>query len=95
MEETKAKRQKTGGRKKGTPNKVTAPIKEAVSDILKVYLDSGDMLRDFNSLESRDRIMVAEKLMPYIMPKMQSVQANVSAGLSATTLDERLKELSE
>lgn len=93
--ETKSKRVKTGGRSKGTPNKVSAPIKTAIADMLKQYHDSGDMQRDFLSLDSRDRIMVAEKFMPYIMPKMQSVQADIKAGIDVTTLDQKLAELAK
>lgn len=91
----KPKRAKTGGRTKGTPNKVTASIREAVSDLLDEYNNSGDMERDFAALEPRDRIMMAERLMAYVTPKMQAVQANVHASTSITTLDERLAELAE
>lgn len=91
----KPKKKKTGGRKKGVPNKVTASMKEAVSELLNEYKDSGDMARDFISLEPRDRIMMAERLMSYVTPKMQAVQASVNASASVTTLDERLAELAE
>lgn len=93
--ETKIKKPKTGGRTKGTPNKVTATIKAAVSELLSQYYDSGRMIEDFNALDPKDRVMAAERMMPYVMPKMQSIQAELSADVKSSSLDSLLSDLSK
>jgi hypothetical protein len=58
---------KYGGRKKGTPNKVTAQMKALVKDALTVHLYRLEEYLD--ELETKDRLDVIAKLLPYIMPK--------------------------
>ena len=64
---------KTGGRQKGSPNKVTSAVKECISKMLTDYTNSDTFLKDFAELEPKERLMIAEKLMNYVVPKMQSV----------------------
>lgn len=64
---------KTGGRQKGSPNKVTSAVKECISKVLTDYTNSETFLKDFAELEPKERLMIAEKLMNYVVPKMQSV----------------------
>ena len=64
---------KTGGRQKGSPNKVTSAVKECISKMLTDYTNSETFLKDFSELEPKERLMIAEKLMNYVVPKMQSV----------------------
>lgn len=64
---------KTGGRQKGSPNKVTSAVKECISKMLTDYTNSETFLKDFAELEAKERLMIAEKLMNYVVPKMQSV----------------------
>lgn len=64
---------KTGGRQKGSANKVTSAVKECISKILTEYTNSETFINDFADLEPKDRLMIAEKLMNYVVPKMQSV----------------------
>ena len=59
----RVKRKKTGGRQKGTQNKVTTVTKEILSDMLGDYQESGRMNADFLALEPKDRIQSAEKMM--------------------------------
>ena len=65
---------KTGGRQKGSPNKVTSAVKECISKMLTDYTNSETFLKDFAELEPKERLMIAEKLMNYVVPKMQSVE---------------------
>jgi hypothetical protein len=62
---------KTGGRVKGTPNKVTSTLREKIS----LFLDRkwGVIEQDFESLEPKDRIALFEKLLQYSIPKLQAV----------------------
>ena len=73
---------KTGGRAKGTPNKVTSAIKECISKVLTEYTNSETFLKDFAELEPKERLMIAEKLMNYVVPKM-SLSMNVSLSVLA------------
>lgn len=64
---------KTGGRKKGTQNKISLAVKECITKVLTDYTNSDTFLSDFAELEPKERLMIAEKLMNYVVPKMQSV----------------------
>lgn len=68
---------KYGGRVKGTPNKATALCRETISLMLAEYHESGLMLADFTALEPKDRLAIAEKMMQYTMPKMQSTNVGI------------------
>lgn len=91
----RVKRKKTGGRQKGTQNKVTTVTKEILSDILGDYQESGLMTADFLALEPKDRIQCAEKMMQYILPKMQSTSVDFNNKATKITIEQKLRELSE
>ena len=91
----RVKRKKTGGRQKGTQNKVTTVTKEILSDMLGDYQESGLMTADFFALEPKDRIQCAEKMMQYILPKMQSTSVDFNNKATKITIEQKLRELSE
>lgn len=91
----RVKRKKTGGRQKGTQNKVTTVTKEILSDMLGDYQESGLMTADFLALEPKDRIQCAEKMMQYILPKMQSTSLDFNNKATKITIEQKLRELSE
>lgn len=64
---------KTGGRQKGSQNKITKAVKECLSGLISSYTNSQTFMDDFASLEPKERLMIAEKFMNYVAPKMQSV----------------------
>lgn len=88
-------RRKTGGRQKGSVNKVTAMTKAVISDLLSDYQDSGLMGSDFLALEPKDRFQCAEKMMQYIMPKMQSTSVDFNNKTTKITIEQQLRELAE
>lgn len=90
----KGKRVKTGGRVKGTPNKITALNRKAIEKVLADYNESGLFTQDFLSLEPKDRIAIAEKLIQYTTPKMQSTTVDFAAENTECTIDIMLKKLS-
>ena len=90
----KGKRVKTGGRVKGTPNKITALNRKAIEKVLADYNESGLFTQDFLSLEPKDRITIAERLIQYTTPKMQSTTVDLAAGNTECTIDIMLKKLS-
>lgn len=84
---------KTGGRKKGTPNKSTMLGKEVIVSLLSDYSESGLMLSDFMALDPKDRLVIAERLMQYTMPKMQATAIDLTTGDKEKTIEDRLAEL--
>lgn len=89
------KGKKTGGRTKGTPNKTTVMNKRIINSLLADYSDSGLMSKDFMELEPKDRLGIAEKLMQYVMPKMQSTNVDLSVNDEKKTLEDTLADLSQ
>lgn len=87
--------QKTGGRKTGTPNKITTVQRSLINDLLCNYYITGQMSDDFNMLEPKDRLNIAEKLFAYVLPKYQSIALDVKATDGTKTLEQRLVELSK
>jgi len=67
-----AKGIKTGGRKKGTPNKITAEIKELITEFINGNFEQ--MQKDFESLDSRERVKFYIDLLPYALPKLRAVE---------------------
>jgi hypothetical protein len=63
------KRVKTGGRAKGTPNKVTTEIKDVFKEIIECNLSQIET--DIMELSPKDRIDVILKLSEYVLPKLQ------------------------
>ncbi|MDE5629763.1 MAG: hypothetical protein K2I69_09425 [Muribaculaceae bacterium] len=84
---------KTGGRTKGTPNKATMLGKEIIVSLLSDYADSGLMTSDFMALDPKDRLVIAERLMQYTMPKMQSTAIDLNNTDKQKTIEDRLAEL--
>ena len=88
-------RKKTGGRQKGTPNKAPTPVKSIITNILTEYSNSGQMKKDFDKLDPKDRMAIAEKLSQYVMPKIQAVDMNVAAEVKERTIEDKLIALSQ
>jgi hypothetical protein len=59
-----------GGRPKGTPNKITAELREWISQFINENKDQ--IQKDFLSLDAKDRIQMFEKLLKYALPSLQS-----------------------
>ncbi len=66
---------KTGGRKAGTPNKVTCTLKE----FIKALIDNNreQIEKDLESLQPKDRLAIFEKLFQYIIPKQPDEQKEI------------------
>lgn len=63
--------EKTGGRSKGTPNKITGTLKEFISEIID---ENRERIReDLEALEPKDRLQVLEKMMQYVIPKQKEM----------------------
>lgn len=64
-------RVKTGGRTKGTPNKITSELRDSLKQIIDGELIS--LSNRLEQLEPKERIELLIKLLPYILPKVQTV----------------------
>jgi len=69
------KKEKTGGRKAGTPNKTTQEIRDFMQSFLSEKFESLDEV--FEQLEPKDKINAIIKMLPYLVPKQ--MQMDVSA----------------
>ena len=85
---------KTGGRQKGTQNKVTCLTKEMINNVLAAYHDDGWLTKDFYELEPKERLDVFIKLIGYLLPKPQTVAVDVKT-TSEDSIIERLNQLAK
>ena len=62
---------KYGGRQKGTPNKLTKELRSFLKDIL--YQELEQIQEHLETLNSKERVELLIKLMPYILPKVTTI----------------------
>ena len=66
---------KFGGRQKGTPNKLTKELRSVLKDVLYEEIDR--LPERLEELETKDRLELLIKLMPFVFPKVQSVSQSL------------------
>ena len=70
---------KYGGRQKGTPNRMTKELRSVLKDLL---YDEIEMLKErLDALDSKERLELLVKLMPFVLPKVTSVSHTVNEPL--------------
>lgn len=79
---------KSGGRKKGTPNKVTASVRQWLAQFVTDQIPTIEA--DIKTLPPKDRVFVWERLLQYVTPKRQAVTAGVSF---ESLTDEQLEQI--
>ena len=62
---------KYGGRQKGTPNRLTKELRTILKDVLYNELEKIEELLD--SLETKERLDMLIKLMPFALPKVDKI----------------------
>lgn len=87
-----AGQQKTGGRQKGTPNRLKSRLKEAISEIVDSNLET--IRQDLAQLEPKDRISLLLKFVEYVLPKERETKIDFS-GLSETEIDELINRITD
>jgi hypothetical protein len=88
------KRAKTGGRKKGTPNKRTAERQAAMAAIKASGRSPVDFFNDLLKNEEAPlelRFRAAKELAPFVHPKLASVESRTGG----KTHEQRLEELTK
>lgn len=92
------KKEKTGGRKAGTPNKTTLEMRGFMQSFLGEKFEKLDEV--FEQLEPKDKMSAIIKMLPYLLPKQMQMdltathQHQVRQDLSQLT-DEELHKLIE
>ena len=78
---------KTGGRAKGTPNRITSDVKGWINNLLDKNAER--LERDFLLLSPKERFFVAEKLLQYTTPKMSNTTSTIDLqGISNEQFEE-------
>lgn len=83
---------KTGGRKKGTPNKTTADLKQWVFDFINGNLDA--FIDNFKQLDQKEQFNIMLKLLPYVLPKQTENKISMDEQL-AQTVKESMEKVNE
>ena len=72
---------KTGGRTAGTPNKITGEIRSVLAPLITDYVSGQGigknrrtLANDLEVMEPEDRAKIITNLVPYVIPKLQSVE---------------------
>ena len=76
------------GRPAGKPNRITSDVKNWLAGLIDK--NRKQMERDLKLLEPKERLLILEKLMTYVVPKQQAVQAQIDLN---TLSDEQLNIL--
>ena len=59
------------GRTSGKPNKITSELRDSLKQVIDGELNS--LSERLEELETKERVELLIKLLPYIMPKVQTV----------------------
>lgn len=90
--EEKKKRQKTGGRVKGTPNKTTTITRDVISSIASGIREQIE--DDLKKLTPKDRVAAFLKMCEFNIPKPQSISLDMTVE-GKKTIEDRLRELAD
>ena len=70
---------KTGGRKAGTPNKISGEMRLLLKQIISDELEA--LPATLEQLPGKDRLEAVLKLMPFVLPKIESIEGQYDAEL--------------
>ena len=65
---------KTGGRKVGTPNKITADLRKVLKQVIAAELEG--LSETLSQLPGKERVELVLRLMPFVLPKVESISGN-------------------
>ena len=78
---------KTGGRQKGTPNKLTLEVKQRIKRVVEDALDSLDLEQCSNA----ERIKLIETGLKYLLPTMKHIEGSHEANFNSIDFKSILK----
>ena len=67
---------KHGGRKKGTPNRLTKEVRAVLKEV--VFDEMSQIHLHFEKLDPKERVELLIKLMPYVCPKIQTASHSLN-----------------
>jgi hypothetical protein len=70
--------QKTGGRVAGTPNRITIELRKTLKTVVASELES--LPGTLAELPPKERLEMLVKLLPFCMPKVNSIQGAYDTG---------------
>jgi hypothetical protein len=82
---------KTGGRAAGTPNKATADLRAWIKSLIEA--NQQQINTDLMLVEPYQRLVILDRLLSYVVPKMASLDASVQASMNVEQEYDRLKQL--
>jgi len=83
-----------GGRPKGTPNRITAELRDWISYF--IHDNKEKIQEDFDSLTPRDRVVLFEKLLKYALPVLQTTTLQTDfERMTDTQLDHIIEDLKQ
>jgi len=81
---------KTGGRERGTPNRITSDLRDWIKELLNDNRQTFEA--DLKKLEPHQRVAIFEKMLSYSVPKLQSVEAQINVDLNQLS-DEQIDDI--
>jgi hypothetical protein len=93
MAQKKGQTGNPNGRPKGTPNKVTADLREFVDELL--HSNKRQIVKDMKRLEPQQRVAIFEKLLSYSLPKKQSISIEAQIAAEYAALENLVDKLPE
>lgn len=89
---------KTGGRKKGTPNKSTSAVKGYITDVLHAYMQptaknskQPNLQNDLANMLPEERVRAMTQLACYVIPKQQALSIEEQTQVEADALVQLLE----
>lgn len=80
------------GRKKGTPNKVTAELRDVIKNFLEGHFVEVETI--WTKASPKDKLAFYRDLLPFVIPKMQNINADINfEQLSEGDLDKIIDKL--
>ena len=87
------KREKTGGRKPQTPNKIGNDLRAKINDIVSKRIDTIDI--DLDALDAKDRLQIITGLLKYSIAPLQSLDPAAAIQLEYIALEKLLTNCPE
>lgn len=84
---------KTGGRKKGTPNKVSPSLRKRYQEYMEESFDEYlEVLKTLKTTSPKDYVRAWNDMANKVIPTLQSISAEVEVE-KKSTIEDKLKEL--
>ena len=85
---------KTGGRKKGTPNKISGTIKDWISNLIDN--NRKQVEADLKQIKPVERLLFLEKLLGFVVPKQQNISTKIDFdNMTESQLDAIIEKLTK